>query len=204
MRIPRGRDRRFRNISRRDVNDISRLFHLFVSLQILFGSRRGVSFLLPLLLIGALAVGGWFIFKGVAGPQRSLEKAHANWDSGVTTKQQDAIVKYKELLQKDNPIEPGTRWLLSDRDLLYRRIVEYEYLYEKNERSARDWIIRAFDEGLRDLRLPPGEVTDFWDKTLQELGGRSPKQDSRRGDKASEKTGKFEIDPRLDGLIPGT
>jgi len=199
MRIRIGRDRRFDNISRRDVSDFSRLFHLFVSLQILFGSRRGISFLLPLLLIAGLGFGGWMLYKGFNGPERLLETAHAQWDSGVTTEKLEAIKKYKKLIQMENPIEPGMRWLQTDRDMLYRRIVEYDLLFEKNESSTRDWIIRAYDEGFRDLRLPEGEVMDFWNKTLKELEGRSKKAPAEK-----KREGKFGSDPRLDGLILGT
>lgn len=200
MRIRIGRDRRFDNISRRDVSDFSRLFHLFVSLQILFGSRRGVSFLLPLLLVAGLAFGGWMLLKGFNSPERMLEKAHANWDSGVTTQKLDAIRSYQKLLQMQNPIEPGMRWLQTDRDRLYRRVIEYELMFEKNETNAREWIISAYDEGFRDLRLPAGEVTDFWNTTLESLKGRSKK--SR--DVERKKDGKFGSDPRLEGLLQGT
>ncbi len=197
MRIRIGRDRRFDNISRRDVSDFNRLLQLFVSLQILFGSRRGVSFLLPLLLIAGLAFGGWMLFKGLKGPERMLESAHAQWDSGVTTEKLDAIKNYKKLIQMENPIEPGMRWLQTDRDILYRRIIEYELLFEKNESSTRDWIIRAYDEGFRDLRLPEGEVMDFWNKTLESLSGRSKKTPAEKKSK-----GKFGSNLRLEqGLL---
>ena len=74
-----GRDPRFRNIGGRNMHGIERMFHLFVSLQILFGSRRGLSMLLPLLLVAALVVGGWFFFTSVNSPQSKLEQAHADW-----------------------------------------------------------------------------------------------------------------------------
>lgn len=170
-----GRDPRFKNIGGRDMRGIDRMFQLFVSLQILFGSRRGFSVVLPLLLLAAVVAGGWFAFNSFNSPQRQLEQAHADWDSGVSTKQISAIVKYKELLQKDNPIEPGMRWLQNDRDTLYRRIVEHQVLYEKDDRGAREWIIKAWDEGIRDLRFADGEVNDFWIKATDSLskGGTS-------------------------------
>ena len=162
------------------------MLQMFVSLQILFGSRRGVSFVLPLLLLVALAAGAWFLFGFMNGPQRQLDNAHADWDSGVTTRQIAAIVKYKELLQKDNPIEPGMRWLQSDRDTLYRRIVEHQVLYEKDKRGAREWIIRAWDEGIRDLRFGDGEVNDYWVEATDGLRNeRSRKKNSRRDNNAA-------------------
>lgn len=163
-----GRDPRFRNIGGRDMRNIDRMFQLFVSLQILFGSRRGISIILPLILLVALIAGGWLLFSTVNSPQRQLEKAHADWDSGVSTRQISAIVKYKELLQKDNPIEPGMRWLQNDRDTLYRRIIEHQLLYEKDERGAYEWIIKAWDEGIRELRFSSDEVRKFWDKSIKE------------------------------------
>lgn len=201
MRIRIGRDRRFDNISRRDVSDINRLFQLFVSLQILFGSRRGgVPFLLPLLLIAGLGFGGWLLFKGFNSPERMLEKAHADWDSGVTTRKLDAMEKYQDLLQRSDPLESGMHWLQTDRDMLFRRVIEYKLVFEKNKTDTREWIIRAWDEGFRDLRFPEGEVLDFWDETLDSLKGRSKK--SR--DVESKKGSKFESDPRLEGLLQGT
>lgn len=150
------------------MRGIDRMFQLFVSLQILFGSRRGFSVVLPLILLGAVVGGGWLAFNVYNSPQRQLERAHADWDSGVTTRQLTAITKYKELLQKDNPLEPGMRWLQNDRDALYRRIVEHQVLYEKDDRGAREWIIKAWDEGIRDLRAD-GEVNDFWIEATDSL-----------------------------------
>jgi len=166
MRIRMGRrNPRFRNIMGRDMRGINRWVQLIISLQIMFGSRRGFSFVLPLLLLVGLGVGGWFLFGFLNSPQKQLEGAHADWDSGVTKRQISAIVKYKELLQKANPIETGMRWLQNDRDTLYRRIVEHQIIYEKDERGAREWVIRAWEEGIHDLRLGDGEVKDFWVKT---------------------------------------
>lgn len=206
-----GRDPRFRGIGGRNMSEISRLFQLFVSLQILFGSRRGgVPFLLPLLFVGALAAGGWFLFQKFSSPERMLEQAHAEWDSGVTERKLDAMVKYKELLQKTNPLEPGTKWLTTDRDMLYRRIIEYEYKFEKNESTTWDWIVRAWDEGIRDLRLPQGEVLDFWKETTDQLRLRNRSRNSRGGERRDakdqgqqeqKKESQLENDPRLNGLL---
>ena len=198
-----GRDPRFRNIGGRNMHGIERMFHLFVSLQILFGSRRGLSMVLPLLLLVALIAGGWFIFNSMNSPQSKLEQAHADWDSGVTTRQISAITKYKELLQKDNPIEPGMRWLQNDRDTLYRRIVEHQVLYEKDDRSAREWIIKAWDEGIRDLRFADGETNDVWIKVTESL---SKKKRTQKPSSSRDRNEPGVInDDRLDGILaPGT
>ena len=162
------------------------MLQMFVSLQILFGSRRGVSYVIPLFILGAMAVAAWYLVGFMNGPQRMLDKAHADWDSGVTTRQISAIVKYKELLQKDNPIEPGMRWLQNDRDTLYRRIIEHQVLYEKDKRGSREWIIRAWDENIRDLRFGKGEVNDYWVEATDGLrNGRSRKKNARRDNNAA-------------------
>ena len=194
-----GRDPRFRNIGGRDMRGIDRMFQLFVSLQILFGSRRGFSVVLPLLILAAIAAGGWFAFNAYYSPQRLLERAHSNWDSGVTTQQISAIREYKKLLQMDNPLEPGMRWLQNDRDALYRRVIEHQVLYEKDNRSAREWIIKAWDEGIRDLRLGEGEVQDIWVKETDSLRrGRGPK--ARPSSNAAPET-RVINDDRLNGIL---
>ena len=203
MRIRFGRrDPRFKQIGGRDMRSVDRMFQLFVSLQILFGSRRGFSVVLPLLLLGLVVVGGWFAFSTYSSPQRSLEQAHADWDSGISTRQISAIDKYKELLQKDNPIEPGMRWLQNDRDTLYRRVVEHQVLYEKDERSAREWIIKAWDEGIRDLRFGEGEAKDFWDKATDSLRKRKRKSPGAQPEASLPPSGEGVIDDdRLNGIL---
>jgi len=192
-----GRDPRFKQIGGRDMHGIDRMFQLFVSLQILFGSRRGFSVVLPLLLLAAVVGGGWLAFSVYNSPQRQLERAHADWDSGVTTRQIDAIQKYKELLQKDNPIEPGMRWLQNDRDTLYRRVVEHQVLYEKDDRGAREWIIKAWDEGIRDLRFGDGEVNDFWVEATSSLRRRKTGKTSKLPEEG------VIHDDRLEGILSG-
>ncbi len=194
-----GRDPRFKNIGGRDMRGIERMFHLFVSLQILFGSRRGLSMVLPLLLLAALVAGGWFLFASMNSPQTKLEQAHADWDSGVTTRQISAIQQYRKLLQMDNPIEPGMRWLQNDRDTLYRRIIEHEVLYENNERKAREWVIRAWDEGIRDLRFADGETNDLWIKETKSLSNTKLRVTDTPADE-----GRFSDDRQNGILAPGT
>jgi len=63
-----GRDPRFKNIGGRDMHGIARMFQLFVSLQILFGSRRGLS-LLGLWCHDASDVGDQAVSKAVADGQ---------------------------------------------------------------------------------------------------------------------------------------
>lgn len=190
-----GRDPRFRNIGGRDIE---RMFQLIVSLQILFGSRRGGPILVVLLVVAVLVAGGWFLLNKVNSPNRKLERAHADWDSGVTTRQIDAIKQYRNLLQMNDPIETGMRWLRQDRDKLYRRIIQHEILYEKNERRAREWVIDAIDEGIQDLRFADGEVKDFWDRTVRSL---SSKGRSRRSGNSGDEQSHDNPSVLLDGLL---
>ena len=194
-----GRDPRFRQIGGRNMRNIDRMFQLFVSLQILFGSRRGFSVVLPLLILAAVAAIVWFAFGAFNSPQRLLEQAHADWDSGVSSRQVAAIEKYKDLLQKANPIETGTRWLQNDRDTLYRRVIEHQVLFEKDERGAREWIIKAWDEGIRDLRFGEGETKDFWDKATESLSKRGPPKVQTKSSSPPSGPGVID-DERLDGI----
>lgn len=185
----------------RRSTEFEQLLHLFVSLQILFGSRRGISFLIPLLLIGAIGFGGWMFYRHNYSPERMLEGAHADWDSSDTQRQLSAISKYKELLRKTDPLEPGSRWLKDDRDTLYRRIITHELKFEKNKRSASEWVIMAWDEGIRDLRSfndEDEEVKVFWEQAIEKLKKHKPKPKS---DSLDDDGGKFKNDPRLDDIF---
>ena len=81
--FPHG-NRHYKNRDPRGMTDFERLIHLIVSLQILFGSRRG-GLLIPLLVIG-LGVGGYFAFQYYKNPdffrspEQQLEVADEMWD----------------------------------------------------------------------------------------------------------------------------
>lgn len=171
------------------MSEIERFLHLVASMQILFGSRRG-GILIPLLLVG-LVVGGWFAYRHAYSPERALETAHLMWDSNDTKQQIQAIKKYRELLQKSDPIDPARRWLKDDRDKLYRRIIVHEYKFAGNEQKAGEWILAAWDEGIQDLRIQDEEVKEFWEKTVEAL-----KRKNRI--KYENETGKFDSLPGLD------
>ena len=152
-----------------NLSEIERLIHLIASMQILFGSRRGGA-IIPLLIIGALA-GGWFLYRTNYSPEKALEKAHTMFESNDTKQQIAAIKTYKNLLAKSDPIEPGRHWLMDDRDTLYRRIIRHEFMFEENHNKAGEWILKAWDEGYRDLRFQVSdtELREFWTKTTDEL-----------------------------------
>ena len=113
------------------------------------------------------------------------------WDSNDTKQQIQAIKKYRELLQKSDPIDPARRWLKDDRDTLYRCIVVHEYKFAGNEQKAAEWILSAWDEGIQDLRIQDEEVKLFWEKTVESL-----KRKNRI--KYKNETGKFNSLPELD------
>lgn len=157
------------------MTEAERLVHLIASMQILFGSRRG-GLLIPLLLLG-LAVGGWFIYQSSFSPERALENAHQLWDSNDTKDQIAAIKTYKSLLQRRDKIETNRNWLVDDRDTLYRRIIQHEIKFAENEPKAAEWILKAWDEGIRDLRFQDERVRAFWDKTTERPRQKSSNRD---------------------------
>ena len=160
------------------MSEIERIIHLIASMQILFGSRRG-SMLVPLLLIG-LAYGGWMVYQYTYSPERALAQAHRMWDSNDTKQQMAAIAKYRELLRKPDPIEPQQKWLKNrtDRTTLYRRIVVHEFRYGDKIKSS-DWMIEAWNEGIRDLYIQDKETLEFWNQTVASLKLKNKRKRSR-------------------------
>ena len=149
------------------MTEIERLIHLIASMQILFGSKRGGA-LIPLLVI-AILVGGFFVYRFQFSAESALERAHAKWDSGVTKEKIEAIREYKSLLQKSDPIEPNRKFLMDDRDVLYRRIITHEIKFTLDDAAAAGWVNRAWDEQIRDLRFSDDEVKEFWEETTAPL-----------------------------------
>lgn len=145
------------------MTELERLIHLIASMQILFGSRRG-GVLIPLLAVG-IVVGGWLLYRHFYSPNVALEQAHQMWDSNDTKQQIQAIAQYRILLQKKDPIENGRNWLMHDRDTLYRRIIQHDVIFSGDEIKAAEWCLKAWDEGIRDLRFPDAEVKKFWEQT---------------------------------------
>jgi hypothetical protein len=149
------------------MSEIERLIHLIASMQILFGSRRG-GFLILLLILG-LAFGGWMTYNYAYSPERAVEVAHQKWNSNDTKQRIAAIKQYESLLLKTDPIDPARRWVKDDRDVLYRRVIVHELLFEEDESKAAEMIKLAWDEGHRDLRFHEEKVKDFWNTTTEPL-----------------------------------
>ena len=175
------------------LTEIERLIHLIASMQILFGSRRG-GLLIPILIVGVL-VGGWFLYRLNYSSDVALERAHQMWDSNETKQQIKAIAQYKTLLQKKDPIERGRNWLLDDRDTLYRRIIQHEVLFSGDEIKGAEWCLKAWDEGIRDLRFPDQKVEEFWVKTTASSRQKN-KNRNRREDEKSESVPRFDPQSR--------
>ena len=171
------------------LTEIERLIHLIASMQILFGSRRGGA-LIPIVIIG-LAVGGWFLYRYNYSPEVALERAHQMWDSNDTKQQISAIKTYRKLLHKTDPLEAGRHWLTDDRDTLYRRVIRHDILFAEDEAKAAEWVLKAWDEGIRDLRFQDERVKEFWDKTTA-----SSKQKNKNRDK--NKANRFDSIPGID------
>lgn len=180
-----------------NMTEIERLIHLIASMQILFGSRKGGA-LIPLLVIGVL-VGGWFIYRNNYSPSSALQRANKLYESDDTKEKIKSIKIYKDLLGKSDPLEPNRHWLLDDRDTLYRRIIRHDFKFAEDPNMAGEWIIKAWDEGLRDLRFQKHDedVKAFWTETTDALRQKN-KARKRPKKNDAEPDGKFDRIPGLD------
>jgi hypothetical protein len=133
-------------------------------------SRVGCFVVLPILLVGFL-LGIWLIGQGATfgTAERAVEAAHQKWDSNDTKLQIEAVKEYQSLLKKTDRMDPSRRWVRDDRDTLYRRIIVHEFKFQKNREKAREYILDAWDEGIRDLRIDDEEVRQFWEEVIKPL-----------------------------------
>lgn len=156
---------------RGEMTELERLLHLFVSLQILFGSRRGL--VAPLVLLVVLA-GGWMVWNWVQSPLRVLEAADRRWDTGDSAQRIEAIREYKSILRTKDPVDRERNLLKNrnDRARLYRRIVEYHVRFDLDRNEAREWILRAWQENLRDLDFGDQVVDGFYRETVAQIRSR--------------------------------
>ena len=192
IRIGYGGPRGYRHGYRRPAGNLSefeRLLHLMVSLQILFGSRRG-GILIPLLILAGI-FGGWWAYKQYNGPDAQLRRIDRKWNSGETQDRIDAIRGYKDLLRKKDPLDPGLHLLRDDRERLYRRIITHHVKFDISESDANDWIREAWDEGIRKPGFQDEDVQKVWDQATEGMIRQLPNQ---KRDRESE----FENIPGLD------
>lgn len=166
---PARGDGRYRG--RGEMTELERLLQLLVSLQILFGSRRGG--IAPLLVIAALVV-GWLVWTWAQSPLRALEAADRKWDTGDSNSQIDAIEEYQVILRKKDPLDIQ-RHLLQDRNeriRLYQRIVQFHFKFGGNEDEARDWIDRAWRENIRDMNFGDEKLDAFYRRRAEQIRAR--------------------------------
>jgi hypothetical protein len=133
-------------------------------------SRVGCFVVLPILFVGFL-LGIWLLGQGATfgTAEKAVEAAHQKWDSNDTKLQIEAVKEYQNLLKKTDRMDPSRRWVRDDRDTLYRRIIVHEYKFQKNRDKAREYILDAWDEGIRDLRIDDEEVRQFWEEVIKPL-----------------------------------
>ncbi len=184
-----------------NLSEFERLLHLIVSLQILFGSRRG-GILIPLLLVG-LALGGWWVYSQYNSPDRQLLHADQKWDSGDTTQRIQAIREYKVLLRKKDPLENGLHLLRDGRERLYRRIITHHVLFDISDADANDWIREAWDEGIRDPGFENEKAKAKWQEATQGMKRQMP---GKSGIDTNPKPHETDSAPRSDvhGSLPST
>lgn len=143
---------------------------LLLNLSTRFASRSsGIVF--PLLILG-LAIGGWIVYRNWYDPTKALERADVMWDSGDSRQRVAAVREYKFLLRKTDPIEARLFWLKGEmqRKLLYQKIIEYHVKYDASQSDAREWLIKAWSENLRDLNFGSDEeLNRFWKEETERI-----------------------------------
>ncbi len=163
MRI---RSRGSRHQFRINSVNMNELLHIILSLQIMFGTRRG---LMAVVLVVVLCGAGYFAFQYFGNPVHALERADRMWDRDQHV---EAIREYKALLRKRDPLDPDYAALpREDRPRLFRRVISHEVRYGEPA-EARDWIRIAWNEGIRHLDFQYDEVRQMWD----EVTGENPDQ----------------------------
>ena len=145
--------------------DIERWLHIFASLSILFGGRRGRYFLMFLIVLAIVGFIALFAIRKWNDPSRALAKADRLWE---TDQRVEAIAEYKILLRKKDPLDPEQNWLYEHRPRLYRRIIEYETVFRDRD-VARDWIRDAWSENIRNLSFDRDETRALWQEVVSEI-----------------------------------
>lgn len=149
-----------------NMSEIERIIHLIASMQILFGSRRGA--IIPVLIL-LLCGGGWLAYQYY--PSWNLSQADKLWDSDVSKNKVEAIKMYKDILQKRDWVDSDKPFIKSGRKRVYERIIEYSAILEGDSQTARDWIVAAWREGLRenDLKFYDEEAKTFFKEVVEDL-----------------------------------
>ena len=96
-----------------------------------------------------------------AAQMTQVEDAHALWESDDRF---EAVRKYKSLLRSSNVSS-------TDQSAIYRRVIEHEAEYG-DPGSARDWALRAYEEGrwnaaLRKLTFSSDAAKTIWEDVVR-------------------------------------
>ena len=163
-----------------NMSEIERIIHLIASMQILFGSRRGA--IVPILIL-LVCGGGWVAYKYY--PSWSLSQADRLWDSDVSRNKVDAIKMYKDILQKRDWVDPDKHFITTGRKRIYERVIEYSVILQDDSQTARDWIVAAWREGLRedDLKFYDEKAKSFFKEVVGELKDKKEKLKDERLDR---------------------
>lgn len=132
--------------------------------------RSGFGCLIFLAVIAGVLIALWLALGGtIQTAEKAVENAHRKWDSDDTKLRIEAVKDYQDLLKRTDRMDPARRWVRDDRDTLYRRVVVHEYKFQKNPAKAREYILDAWDEGIRDLRIEEPEVLAYWNSVVEPL-----------------------------------
>ncbi len=149
---------------------MNEFLHTRLSLQVMFGSRRTW---VALLLIVVVGVAGFVAVRFYSDPIRGVSQADRLWDRDENVQ---AVRMYKDLLNKRDPINPEFALVPRvDRPRMYRRIITHEAVYGSRQ-DARDWISRAYLEGINfeQADFEHNSVFELWQEVIVPLKPENP------------------------------
>lgn len=151
---------RYRKMSndRVETVNMTELKRNALSLKMMFGSPRTWFAVLVVLLVTA---GGYLAYNYFSDPSRALRQADEKWNRD---KNVEAVREYKTLLMQRDPLDNQYALIQGpDRPRLYRRIITHEARFG-NRGEARDWISKAYGEGINFERadFENDEVHQLW------------------------------------------
>lgn len=153
-----------KNFTTRFVN-MNEFLRTYLSFKIMFRSPGLLIVLLFVILAGA---GGYLAIRYYADPVRGVSEADRMWDADDNV---GAVRAYKDLLGKRDPVNSAFALVpREDRIRMYRRIITHEAVYGTRN-DARDWITRAYQEGLNFERadFEHEEVFQLWKEVIDPL-----------------------------------
>lgn len=155
----------------RSVN-MSEPKRILLSFKMMFGSPRG-WFLLAFLAV--VVFGGYVVVTYITAARpggntidEQIAAADRLWNQDDNV---EAVRTYKDLLNRRDPRDASrTAVLREDRLRMYRRIITHETIYGTPQ-DARDWITRAYIEGLNFEKadFDHAEVFELWAEVTEPL-----------------------------------